>query len=196
LIQLPALKRAIPGLFLVMALVLLPTACSGGEEKTPPTAEPSSNGEESKTQTTAQPSIFTFENEALSFDYGTEWRVSRRTDDSIVLTHKERTGEVLLSAQWVEGKASKATDVTQLFRNQLDLLATEVQRLEDIKIDNIDAERYASLVSRDGEGSVVTLHVLFNSGKTFYLVTFSARPDDFVAYTDSANQVINTIRVP
>lgn len=181
LIQSPVLRRVISGLLLVIAPVLLLAACSGDGGKTPSITSPTS--------------IFTFENEVLSFNYGTEWIISGKTDSSIVLTHKDRPGDVLLSAQWFKGQVSETTDVVQLYKGQLGLLATEVQRLEDVNIGNINAERYASLVSRGSEGSVVTLHVLFNSGNTFYLVTFSASPDDFVAYTASANQVINTIRV-
>ncbi|MFC1958929.1 hypothetical protein ACFLV6_03345 [Chloroflexota bacterium] len=185
-------RHTILGLILIMSPVLFLAACGGGKEEPPPPPD-------TTIQTPALPpqtSTFTFENQFLSFDYGSEWRVSGRTDSSIVLTHKERPGDVLLSAQWVKVQASETADLVQLFRNQLDLLTTEVQRLEDIKIGSINAERYASLVSRDGQTSVVTLHVLFSSGNHSYLVTFSAGQDDFIAYTTSANQVINTIRVP
>jgi hypothetical protein len=175
-----------------MSPVLSLAACGGEKEEPPPPPD-------IPIQTPALPpqtSTFTFENQFLSFDYGSEWRVSGSTDNSFVLTHKERPGDVLLSAHWVEVQATETVDLVQLYRDQLDLLATEVQKLEDIKIGNINAERYASVINRDAQGSVVTMHVLFKSGKMAYLVTFTAEPDDFVAFTASANQVINTMRVP
>gem|GEM_PF-3888601 len=184
----PGRKILIP--LLIVALVLFVVWLSKDR------AEQPSNDLPITTTPLAQPSTFTFESETLSFEYGTEWRISGKTDNSIVLTHKDRPGDMLLSAQWFTSQMLDTTDVTQLYRSQLGLLATEIQRLEDIKIGSINAERYASLISRGDERSVVTLHVLFNSGNTFYLVTFNANPDDFVAYAASANQVIDTIRVP
>ena len=179
-----------PASFLLITLSVLGlAACGGGYKKTTPDFTPTPVPPPDATS-------FTFENQSLSFDYGTEWRVSGQTENSIVLTHKERPGQVLLSAQWVEAQSSGTADLGQLFRNQLDLLSTEVRKLEDIKIGTITAERYASLVSREGQGQTVTMYVLFASGKTAYLVTYSAGPDDFVTYTASANQVISTIKTP
>jgi hypothetical protein len=169
------------GSILIIVLVLLFTACGGNGDKA--------------SSTDSQISTYTFKSETLSFDYGTEWMISGKTDTSVTLTHNEKPGDVILSAQWFEDKKSEQTDITQLYKNQLDLMAGEVQRLEDINIGSINAERYASLISGIGEMSVVTLHVLFNSEGTLYLVMFSAGPDDFVAYTASANEVIDTIRV-
>ena len=161
-----------------------------------PTVEPTPTPTPTRTTASTQSNTFTFENEFISFDYGTEWRTSGETDSSIVLTHKEKPGDVLLSVQWVEGQVSDTAGVAQLFKDQLELLATDVQTLMDIKIGSIDAKRYASMVSRDDGRAVVSLNVLFNSGNTFYLVTFSADPDDFVTYEAHANRVINTLRIP
>jgi hypothetical protein len=178
---LSALKCLTINSILVAVILLFFVICGGCTGKSP------SSG--------TSESLYTFENEDFSIQYGTEWLISGKTDNSIVLTHRERPGNILLSLQWFEDQITDATTLIQLYKNQLNLFAADVQKLEDFNIGTIRAERYASLVSRSGEESVVTLHVLFNSQDIFYQVTFSATQDDFSVYTSSANQVIDTIRI-
>jgi hypothetical protein len=177
------------GLLLVVLAMLSFGACSGDKEVTKP-----GTSQISAPTLSPETSTFTFENQFLAFDYGTEWRVSGSTDNSFVLTHKEKPGDVLLSARWTELPATGAGDLVDLYRNQLNLMSEEVQKLASIKIGNIEAERYVSIITRENREQAVAMHILFSSGKTAYLIIFSAGPDDFVTYIASANQVIGTVR--
>ncbi|MFC1946288.1 hypothetical protein ACFLXY_00030 [Chloroflexota bacterium] len=191
------LKFLIPVLLFFLFLILVLSSCTGNkdeessdtiltEEKSPGTVW---------TDLSEDATSYTFQNAVLSIDYETEWRISAKTDSSMVLTHKENPGNILLSTEWTEIQGATSGELVDIYRNQLDITSDEVEKMENIQIGRIDAERYVSMISGNNRESIVSMHVLFISGKRAYLVMFSANPDDFVTYIAHANQVISTIRI-
>ncbi|GEM_PF-3202699 len=144
--------------------------------------------------TAAPTASFTFKNELIAFDYGTAWRLSGTSENSVTLGLKEKPGDVFLSVKWLPGDQSR-TDVHRLYEERLGMVTREVRRLDDITIGNITATRYAGLI-RKGSQSVVTLNVLFQSGSVLYMATYTANSADFPAYSAEADRVIKSLRVP
>lgn len=145
--------------------------------------------------TAAPTASFTFKNELIVFDYGTAWRLSGTSENSVTLGLKEKPGDVFLSVKWLPGDQSRSSDVHRLYEERLGMVAREVKRLDDITIGNITATRYAGLI-RKGNQSVVTLNVLFQSGSVLYMATYTANSADFPAYSAEADRVIKSLRVP
>ncbi|MBF8266403.1 MAG: hypothetical protein HW384_2267, partial [Dehalococcoidia bacterium] len=145
--------------------------------------------------TAAPTASFTFKNELIAFDYGTAWRLSGTSENSVTLGLKEKPGDVFLSVKWLPGDQSRSSDVQRLYEERLGMVAREVKRLDDITIGNITATRYAGLI-RKGNQSVVTLNVLFQSGSVLYMATYTANSVDFPAYSAEADRVIKSLRVP
>lgn len=191
------LRFAGPGILSFLVVILVLSACTGDKDEKSTNTLPADEKSSSTawTDLSAETGSFNFQNTLLSVDYGTEWRISSKTDTSIVLTHKENPGDVLLSIEWTDVQDAATSDLSNIYKNQLDIMSDEVEELESIKVGGIDAERYISMTSGSDRESIVSMHVLFTSGKRAYLVLFSASPDDFVSYISQANQVIDTIRI-
>ncbi|MDO8637913.1 MAG: hypothetical protein Q7R34_17045 [Dehalococcoidia bacterium] len=145
--------------------------------------------------TAAPTASFTFKNELIAFDYGTAWRLSGTSENSVTLGLKEKPGDVFLSVKWLPSDQSRSSDVHRLYEERLGMVAREVKRLDDITIGNITATRYAGLI-RKGNQSVVTLNALFQSGSVLYMATYTANSMDFPAYSAEADRVIKSLRVP
>jgi len=191
------LKFLIPNLLLILFLIVVLSSCTGNKEKE--SSDTILMEEKSPgtvwTDVSEENTSYNFQNAVLSIDYGTEWRISAKTDSSMVLTHKENPGNILLSTEWTEIQVATSGELVDIYRNQLDITSDEVEKMENIQIGSIDAERYVSMISGNNRESIVSMHVLFTAGKRGYLVIFSANPDDFVTYISHANQVIGTIRI-
>jgi len=170
----------------------LPTA-SPAPPVTPTPGRPSASP--SPAATAAPTASFTFKNELIAFDYGTAWRLSGTSENSVTLGLKEKPGDVFLSVKWLPSDQSRSSDVHRLYEERLNMVAREVRRLDDITIGNITATRYAGII-RKGNKSVVALNVLFQSGSVLYMATYSAKSVDFPTYSAEADRVIKSLRVP
>lgn len=136
-----------------------------------------------------------FEDTAINFDYRNDWRISSRTDNSVVFTLKESPGNAVLSLEWQDGVDSNLGEFTAQFEERLRLYALEVEPLEDFRIGDLNAKRFASFVQRGNQKNVV-LNVIFQSDQRFYMATFAAEPEEFGKYASIAMETIEGFVIP
>ncbi len=185
-------------LLAVVSLVIAFAGCTGGSDEDDPTATPSAVPTTSPSGNSFAPPAatpvkrFEYESEAIAFTYGTEWRVSARSPQSITLTGTDAPGAALLAVQWQARPPSG--DYEEQYLQQLAAVGAAIEQLTDILIDGEVAHRYASTRSSSGDG-VISLSVLFESGDWTFLATLSTDSADLGEFADRFDEVLETIEV-
>lgn len=220
----PALSRGI-ALTAAIALFMLATSCDAKKPPTPavapppattsvtpaptaaliPTPAPTANLPKTgaaitprlpvlATSPQAGKASLRYSSSFISFSYEESWRISGQTDNSVTFTLKEAPGKAQLMVQWQPAVAG--TDVKKLFADRLLLVATKVQKLPDLAIGSISAQRYVSLFTdAQSRSRSMAMNVLFEASGTSYLVTFAADPETFSKYAKEAEKLIATLNV-
>ena len=177
-----------------LLIATLAIACSHGGGITPtPTATPTVATQAPRSTPTPTPATaFDIALSDLALTYSADWRLGDQTDSSVAFTLRDAPEDATFSVQWSPSEGT-TDEVATAFRDRLELTAGAVQDLPDIRVGNVIAKRFASVIG-SGDGQRVVLHTVFATGGKVFLATYSATPEAFPAHSAQAEALLATLQ--